>query len=84
MNADYQYLVGHVQSALATDPRANMLDVKVMIIGNRIHLIGEASSTQRRQAVTDIVTALCPGIQIRNELTILELGGPKEPEAIGD
>ena len=82
MNVDYQYLVGHLQNALAADPRVSMLDVKVMVCGGRIHLTGEVNSEARRHAVEQVVYELYPDIELRNELTTLELGQPSRPEVI--
>ncbi len=84
MNADYQYLVAKIQSALAEDPRVNMLDIKIMIIQNRVHLIGEVMSEERRTAAGVVVSAVAPGIEVRNELRILDMSRPAEPEVIID
>jgi len=82
MNADYQYLVGHLQDALANDPRVGMLDVKVMVINEKVHLTGQVNSETRRQIVEEVVGELLPGTEILNELTLLELTPPARPEVI--
>jgi len=84
MNADYQYIVAKIQSALAEDPRVNMLDIKIMVIQNRVHLMGEVMSEERRTAAGAVVSAVVPGIEVRNELRILEVSRPAEPEVIID
>lgn len=84
MNADYQYIVGHLQSALATDPRVSLLDVKVMVIAGKIHLMGEVNSDARRQAVEAVVFEHFPELEVRNELTTLEVNQPGQPEVIRD
>jgi osmotically-inducible protein OsmY len=84
MNADYQYLVAKIQSALAEDPRVNMLDIKIMVIQNKVHLTGEVMSEDRKAAATDVVVAVAPGIEVRNELRILDVSGPAEAEVIID
>ena len=53
MNTDYQYLVGRIQAALAAHPRTNKLDVKVMIAGGKIHLMGQTSTEERRHAIAE-------------------------------
>lgn len=83
MNVDYQYLVGELQQALATDERVNMLDVKVMVLGNRVHLTGQVATEERRRAVEDVVTELLPGVEVRNELTVMGVNHPSQPEVIG-
>ena len=84
MNADYQYLVAKIQSALADDPRVNILDIKIMVIQNKVHLIGEVISEDCRAAAADVVLAVAPGIEVRNELRVIDIGGPAEAEVIID
>jgi len=84
MNADYQYLVAKIQGALAEDPRVNMLDIKIMVIQNRVHIMGEVLSEERRAAAGAVVSAVAPGIEVRNELRILDVSSPAEPEVIID
>ena len=82
MNVEYQYLVGKLEDALATDPRVNMLDVKVRICGDKIHLTGEIPTEERRGAVTEVVTELAPGIAVINEMTVYQLNQTVSPEEI--
>jgi osmotically-inducible protein OsmY len=84
MNSDYQYLVGELQHALATDQRVNMLDIKVIVRHGRIYLIGQVPTEQRRKAVEGVVLELLPGVDVRNELTVLEIKTPSQPEIIHD
>ena len=84
MNADYQYMVAKIQCALAEDPRVNMLDIKIMVIQNRVHLMGEVMSEERRAAAGDVVSMVVPGIEVRNELRVLDVSRPAEPEVIID
>ena len=84
MNADYQYLVGKIQSALAAHPRTNKLDVKVMIAGGRIHLTGQTSTEERRRAIAEVVAETVPDMDVRNELTVILIGEPAQPEDICD
>ena len=84
MNADYQYLVGKIQNALATDERVNKLDVKVMIIQGKVHLMGQTSSEERRQAIAQVVSETVPDLEVRNELTVIEVAQPAQPEVICD
>jgi osmotically-inducible protein OsmY len=84
MNSDYQYLVGKLQHALAIDRRVNMLDVKVVVRGSKIYLTGEVATEERRRAIVQVVAELLPGIEVRNELTVLEINQPHQPETIHD
>jgi osmotically-inducible protein OsmY len=83
MDLEYQYLVGKLQEALAGDTRVNAQDIRVVVTGGRIHLIGQVSTAERRAAVNQVVAEVLPGIPVRDELTILELvAGAPEPESI--
>lgn len=84
MNLDYQYMVGRIQNALATDPRTNKQDVKVMISNGRVHLSGETSTEERRRTIAAVVSEIVPDLEVRNELTIIELSEPAAPEVISD
>jgi osmotically-inducible protein OsmY len=84
MNLDYQYMVGRIQNALATDPRTNKQDVKVMIRNGRVHLSGQTSTEERRQTIAAVVSEIAPDLEVRNELTIIELSEPAAPEVICD
>jgi osmotically-inducible protein OsmY len=84
MNAEYQYLVGRIQNALATDPRVNKLDVKVNIIGGRIHLTGHTSTEERRRMIAEVVSETVPELEVRNELTVMEVAEAAAPEVIRD
>jgi osmotically-inducible protein OsmY len=84
MDLEYQYLVGRLQETLAADPRVSTLDIKVVATGGRIHLIGEVPTHERRAAVIAVVHEALPGVQVRNELTVLELSGAPEPEDLRD
>jgi osmotically-inducible protein OsmY len=83
MELEYQYLVGKLQEALASDTRVNAQDIRVVVTGGCIHLIGEGSTPERRSAASEVAAAVLPGIPVRNELTVLDLGGGNpEPEPI--
>jgi BON domain len=84
MNSDYQYLVGKLQHALAIDQRVNMLDLKIIVRSGKIHLIGQVATEERRKVVAEVVAELLPEVEIRNELTVLEVNPPHQPEIIHD
>ncbi len=73
MDHSYQYLVGRLQEALATDARVNALDVKVTVSGGKIHLTGEVGTEERRAALTEVVSSVLPGTPVYNEVTVLGL-----------
>lgn len=84
MNLDYHYLVAKIQNVLATDPRVNKLDVKVMVCAGKIHLMGQTSTEERRLLISQVVSEMVPDMEVRNELTVIEVGEPAQAEAIRD
>ena len=83
MNADYQYLIGKIQNALATDPRVNKLDVNIKIIAGKVHLMGQTSTEVRRRVIAEVVKETVPELEVRNELTVLEVTEAVQAEVIG-
>ena len=84
MDLEYQYLVGKLQEALAVDPRVNALDIKIMIAHGRLHLTGQVPTEERRAAVQRVAEEMLPQLEVRNEITVLELSEAGKPEAVGD
>lgn len=83
MNQEYQYLVGKLQEALAVDSRVGALDLHISVAHGRLHLTGQVPTEERREAVERIARELAPGLDVRNELTVLELAESAKPEAVG-
>jgi osmotically-inducible protein OsmY len=82
MDLEYQYLVGKLQEALAGDMRVSAQDIRVVITGGCIHLIGEVATPERRAAVNQVAAEVLPGIPVRNEVTVLDLVDAPQPERI--
>jgi osmotically-inducible protein OsmY len=76
-----EYLIGHIQQALATDPRTGELELDVRIAGGRIFLTGAVATRERCVAVEEVVREVAPGFNVANELTVtVETDpGPEEP-----
>jgi hypothetical protein len=84
MNQEYQYLVGKLQEALAVDGRVNALDIRINIAHGRVHLTGEVPTEERRVAVQSITREVLPELEIRNDITVLELAEVGKPEVLDD
>lgn len=82
MDLEYQYLVARLQEAFARDERVSSLDIKVVLTGNRIHLLGDVPTERRRSAADEIARSVVPGVQVRNELRVLALDEAPGPEEI--
>jgi hypothetical protein len=77
-----EYLIGRIQEALARDPRTHKQDVRVTIAAGTIRLAGQTSTEERRLAIGSLVTELCPERTVLNELAVIEVASPGEPEII--
>jgi len=84
MKTEYQYLVAKLQAAFADDPRLNTLDIKIIMMGEKVHLTGLVRSEEDRVAAAEVASSLIPQADVRNELAILEIGEPGKPEVIVD
>jgi osmotically-inducible protein OsmY len=84
MTDEAQYLVGRLKEALAVDDRVGALDIRVTITHGRVHLTGEVSTEQRRAAVQRIAEEVLPHLDVRNEITVLELTEVAGAEALDD
>jgi osmotically-inducible protein OsmY len=73
------YLVEHIREHLLRDPRVGELDIHVAIEGDRVSITGHVSTQERRTAISEVLTALLPDCDIRNE-TIVSVY-PEAPES---
>lgn len=77
-----EYLIGHIQQALATDPRTGELELDVRIAGGRIFLTGAVATRERCEAVETVVREVAPDIDVMNELTVTIETDPGPEEAL--
>ncbi len=82
MDLSYQYLVGKLQQALAADSRVSTLDIRITVMGGKVHLTGEVGTEERRAALTEVVSSVLPGTTVYNEVTVLGLVDPPKLERI--
>ena len=79
-----KHLVGHLREALATDPRTNLLDVTIKVVGRKAFLIGEVASDERKQAANDVARDALPAdMELIDELWIANYDEPGKPETLG-
>lgn len=78
-----KHLVGHIREALATDPRTNVLDVTIKVVGGKAFIMGEVTSDERKQAAREVVKeVLPPDIELVDELWIAKYNQPGRPETL--
>lgn len=61
-----EYLVAHVQEALARDPRVHELGVQVAVRGTKVFVSGTVASEERRAAVGVVVAEVAAGYEVHN------------------
>ena len=76
------YLIGHIQDALAEDDRSRELGVDVAVAGPdlRVVLTGTVSTEEQRRAIGEVVAEVASGYDVVNELAVVSTddGGPVE------
>jgi osmotically-inducible protein OsmY len=76
------YLIGHIQDALAADDRSRELGVDIAVAGpdQRVVLTGTVSTDAQRRAIGQVVAEVASGYDVVNELAVVSTdeGGPVE------
>ena len=71
------YACERVRRALAADPLVGELGIAVRVAGRRVFLSGDVATPERQQAVADVVAAVLPGHEVRNDVQVTPVaGGP--------
>lgn len=71
MNAEPEhYVIGHIQQALATDPRAGELGVRVQIAAGKVLLTGVVPSEAVRAAVGVVAAEQAGDYEIHNATSV--------------
>lgn len=78
-DAPVDYLVGHVEEALACDPRVSENGLHVTISAPRVFVDGTVSTHARFDAVEAVVLELLPGWTVCNQASVAD--DFPEPEA---
>ena len=78
-NTPADYLVGHLEDALARDERVceQGLHVSVDVDGRVVVVRGMVSTAERQRRVPEVVGELLPGFTTSNETTVSEF--PEDP-----
>lgn len=70
--APSDYLVGHVEEALACDSRVNEQGLHVAIAAGKVFVTGTVSTRERFAAVAEVVGELLPDFDLHNEATVAD------------
>lgn len=67
------YMIAALYRGLAEDPRTNLLDVHIEIVGKDVFLLGVVSSAERAAAAEQVVREILPeALNLMNELRVDE------------
>lgn len=76
-----EYLIGHLEDALARDPRVTEQGLRVSVVGSppTIVVSGVVADLPCKEAVAKVVRELLPGVVVRDEMTVAE--SPEQGDA---
>jgi hypothetical protein len=77
-----QYLVAHLRTALAEDPRTAEQGVRVTVRGEHIMVSGDVATEQRRSEVSEVISQYAPGIVIHNDIRVVCADEPTRREEL--
>lgn len=77
-----EYVVGRVRQALAEDPRVGEQHIDIAVRGQRVVLVGEVTTPERRDAASQVVSELLPGLDVCNEMVVPPIVEPVESEEL--
>ncbi|KUP97553.1 nucleotidyltransferase family protein [Thermobifida cellulosilytica] len=77
-----QYAAGHLQQALAEDPRTAEQGIRVRVAGDDVYLSGSVSCPRRRDRVLEVARERMPGRRIHDELSVVRFDGPVREERL--
>lgn len=66
-----QYLIEHVRDALARNPALGELELQVAVEGNVIVVSGVVQTSDRREAISEILGERFPDYEVRNQTTVM-------------
>lgn len=64
------YLLAHIRETLAKDPRVSELNVEASLAGTKVVLTGYVSTSERKEAISEVVRELLPGYQVSNQTVV--------------
>jgi osmotically-inducible protein OsmY len=77
-----EYLVGHVEDALARDPRVNEQGLHVELRETTVVVTGTVTSPTQKVSVTDVVSELLPEHRVEDRTTVADYAEDGEVEEV--
>lgn len=81
-NEPVDYLVGHIEEALACDERVNEQGLHVTIQNKQVFVNGTVSTRARFNAIAAVVGGLLPDFALHNQADVAEYAEPSGMEAL--
>lgn len=75
-----QYVAARVQRALAEDRRTHELGIRVDVRGDQVFLRGQVTGAAHRAAIGAVAREYAPGLDVHNEIKVVEVAEPGEDE----
>lgn len=73
-----EYVAEHVRDAIAKEERLGELHLHVTCVGHRLVITGDVATEERRRAVGEVASRVCPDREISNQTTVVPL--PEAPK----
>lgn len=83
MSSDPVYVAGHVHEAIATDPRTGAQDVQAAVVAGRVVLSGTCATEERRALIGEVARESAEGLEVVNEVEVLNAVPPTSREELG-
>jgi hypothetical protein len=80
--AEGVYEAAHLSELLANDPRTSAPEIRVTLSGNVVTVTGTVTTEERRIAVEEVLAEAHPELEIRNDVTVVDLSAPPSNEVV--
>lgn len=82
--APAEYLVGHIEDALARDPRVTEQGLRVQVSGAppTVVVTGTVVSERHKAALAEVLAELLPGARLDDQTTVADYPEPQEVEEL--
>ena len=81
-DAPPEYVVAHVQQALAGDGGVAELGIGVAVAGGRLFLTGTVASAHQRDRAGEVAAEHAGPLDVCNDLEVIEMRTPPAPERL--
>ena len=77
-----QYTESELHNVLAEDPRTAEQGIRMVRLEDGFALVGEVESTQRRDAICELVAERFPGLKVACDIGVTRVHEPDEVEEL--